>query len=237
MAARILIIEDDLDLARLLQINLAQSGYTVNVANDGREGMLQFVIWKPDLVMLDVDLPEIDGLEVCQRIRQLSSIPILMMTGHAVTEPEIARGLNSGADEYMLKPLGDIELPARIRALLRRAGIDESRHEIARYEDAYLEVDIKSRHVRVGGEEVRLTPTEFKLLSTFIRHPGEVLTFEKLLETVWGREYTSEHHYPRIYVSHLRRKIERDSQRPEYIRNEYGVGYRFVDQQSNAEDN
>lgn len=236
MVARILIIEDDQDLARLLQINLAQSGYTVNVANDGREGMLQFVIWKPDMVMLDVDLPEIDGLEVCQRIRQLSSIPILMMTGHAVTEPEIAKGLNMGADEYMLKPLGEIELPARIRALLRRAGIDESKHEVSRYEDDFLEVDVKSRHVRVNNEEIRLTPTEFKLLATFIRHPGEVLTFEKLLETVWGREYINEHHYPRIYVSHLRRKIERDPQRPEYIRNEYGVGYRFVDRQALEED-
>ncbi len=227
MTARVLIVEDDKDLSRTLQIHLSRGGYEVRVAEDGRAGFRQFAIWRPDLVMLDVDLPEMDGLEVCQRIRDMSDTPILMMTGHAVSETEIARGLDRGADEYMLKPLGNIELAARIRALLRRAGHEEP-EQFARYEDHYLQVDLVGRHVRVDGEEVRLTPTEFKLLATFIRHPGEVLTFEKLLEIVWGREYTSEHHYPRIYVSHLRRKIERDAQQPEYIRNEYGVGYRFT---------
>jgi two-component system KDP operon response regulator KdpE len=228
MSARILIIEDDADLARLLQINLSQTGFTINVAADGREGLQQFAIWKPDLLMLDIDLPQIDGLEVCQRVRQLSNIPILMMTGHAVTEPEIARGLNMGADEYMLKPLGNIELPARIKALLRRAGIEDNSH-ISAYQDDYLSVDLSGRRVQVAGSEIRLTPTEFKLLATFVKHPGEVLTFEQLLETVWGREYITEHHYPRIYVSHLRRKIEKDAQQPEYIRNEYGIGYRFIE--------
>lgn len=227
MAARILIVEDDKDLARLLQITLARVGYDVRVAADGRTGFRQFVAWRPELVMLDVDLPEMDGLEVCERIREVSHVPILMMTGNAVSELEIARGLDMGADEYMLKPLGNIELPARIRALLRRSGGDEPEF-VAGYEDHYLRVDLSGRHVWVDGREIRLTPTEFKLLATFIRHPGEVLTFEKLLEMVWGSEYTSEHHYPRIYVSHLRRKIERDAQQPEYIRNEYGVGYRFT---------
>jgi two-component system, OmpR family, KDP operon response regulator KdpE len=227
MPARVLIVEDDHDLARLLQINLSRSGYDVQVAGDGRTGLRQFVSWRPDLVMLDVDVPEMDGLELCQRIRELSDVAILMMTGHAVSEPEIARGLDMGADEYMLKPLGNIELGARIRALLRRRIADDS-EQIAGYTDDYLQVDLMGRHVRVNGQEIRLTPTEFKLLATFIRHPGEVLTFEKLLELVWGREYTSEHHYPRIYVSHLRRKIEPDAQHPEYIRNEYGVGYRFT---------
>ncbi len=227
MAARILIVEDDKDLARLLQITLSRVGHEIRVAGDGRSGFRQFVTWRPDLVMLDVDLPELDGLEVCERIREVSHVPILMMTGHAVSELEIARGLDMGADEYMLKPLGNIELPARIRALLRRSGGEEPEF-VAGYEDHYLRVDLSGRHVWVDGQEIRLTPTEFKLLATFIRHPGEVLTFEKLLEMVWGSEYTSEHHYPRIYVSHLRRKIERDSQQPEYIRNEYGVGYRFT---------
>lgn len=228
MTARVLIVEDDKDLARLLQIHLLRSGYEVRLAEDGRMGVRQFGAWKPDLVMLDVDLPAIDGMEVCQRIRELSDVPILMMTGHAVTETEIARGLDLGADEYMIKPLGNIELAARIRALLRRVGHEPVEQQIAHYRDPYLEVDLQGRHVRVDGEDVRLTPTEFKLLATFIQHPGEVMTFEKLLELVWGREYTSEHHYPRIYVSHLRRKIERDAQQPEYIRNEYGVGYRFL---------
>jgi two-component system, OmpR family, KDP operon response regulator KdpE len=227
MTARVLIVEDDKDLARLLHINLSRAGYEVREAEDGRAGLRLFVAWKPDLVMLDVDLPVLGGLEVCQRIRELSEVPVLVMTGHAVTEPEIARGLDAGADEYMLKPLGNIELPARIRALLRRSGQEEE-EQIASYGDEYLQIDIPRRYVKVDGEEVRLTPTEFKLLATFVQHPGEVLTFDKLLELVWGREYTSEHHYPRIYVSHLRRKIERDAQQPEYIRNEYGVGYRFL---------
>ncbi|MBZ0302501.1 MAG: response regulator transcription factor [Anaerolineae bacterium] len=231
MDARVLIVEDDKDLARLLQISLSRGGYSVHVAGDGRTGFRHFVDWKPDLVMLDVDLPELDGLEVCQRIRDVSEVPILMMTGHAVSEPEIARGLDMGADEYMLKPLGNIELAARIRALLRRSRSDEI-EPVVTYSDPYLEVDLAARYVRVNGVEVRLTPTEFKLLATFIRHPGEVLTFEKLLEIVWGREYTSEHHYPRIYVSHLRRKIERDAQQPEYLLNEYGVGYRFTTRES-----
>ena len=228
MTARVLIVEDDTDLSRLLHINLSRVGYEVRCADNGRTGLHMFTAWQPDLVMLDVDLPQIGGLEVCERIRLVSEVPILMMTGHAVTEPEIARGLDAGADEYMLKPLGNIELPARIRALLRRSTSEDEEEQIVSYTDKYLQVDIPKRHVAIEGQEIRLTPTEFKLLATFVRHPGEVLTFEKLLELVWGREYTSEHHYPRIYVSHLRHKIERDAQQPEYIRNEYGVGYRFL---------
>ena len=227
MAARVLIVEDDNDLARLLQINLAHAGYDVRTADDGRAGVRLFAMWKPELVMLDIDLPGLDGLQVCQRIRMLSDVPILMMTGHAVTEPEIARGLDAGADEYMLKPLGNIELAARVRALLRRTGKDEP-EQVTSYQDDYLQVDLRLRQVQAAGKEIRLTPTEFKLLAAFIRHPNQVLTFEQLLELVWGQEYSSEYHYPRIYVSHLRRKIERDGQKPEYIRNEYGVGYRFM---------
>lgn len=226
---RILIVEDDNDLSRLLRINLTRSGYDVQVSGTGLDGLARFRDWQPDLVMLDVDLPELDGLEVCKRIREVSSVPILMMTGHAVSEIEIARGLNAGADEYMLKPVGNIELSARIRALLRRAGSDDD-SQIYRYEDDYLSIDLNGRYVRIDGELVRLTPTEYKLLATFVRHPGEVLTFEQILESVWGQEYQEEHHYPRIYVSHLRRKIERDPQQPQYIQNEYGIGYRFITQ-------
>jgi len=152
------------------------------------------------------------------------------MTAQEVTEHEIAEGLNVGADEFMRKPLPAIEFQARVRALLRRSRlIDLAKPQPLRYEDDYLEVDLTSRRVLKHGEEVRLTPTEFKLLATFIRHPGVVLTFQHLLERVWGFEYTTEHHYPRIYVSHLRRKIEPDPKHPTYIQNEYGVGYRFVD--------
>ncbi len=229
MATCILIIEDHEEMLRLLQIDLEQHDYKVITASNGLDGLRTFRESRPDLVVLDVSLPMMDGLAVCQRIRESSDVPILMMTAHAVTEEQIAAGLDIGADEYMLKPLRNIEFHARINALLRRASLGESTpQQPSSYQDDYLSVDIATRRVCVAGEDVRLTPTEFKLLATFIRHPGEVITFQQLLKQVWGDEYISEHHYPRIYVSHLRRKIEPDTKRPAYIHNEYGIGYRFI---------
>jgi len=229
MAQKVLIIEDDKELARLLQIDLKRHDFEVAVAHDGMGGLQLYQDSLPDLVVMDVALPLMDGLSVCERIREISNVPILMMTAHAISEQDIAEGLNRGADEYMIKPLGKIEFHARIKALLRRARLaDDSTPMIMEYHDDYLNVDLKTRRVSIDGTEIRLTPTEFKLLATFIRNPGEVLSFQQLLETVWGAEYTSEHHYPRIYVSHLRRKIEPDHKNPTYIHNEYGVGYRFV---------
>lgn len=227
--ARILIVEDDPDMARSLQLELKLQSYEVIVADDGAKGVQRFQEGQPDLVLLDLSLPTMDGMTVCQRIREMSDIPILMMTATEVTEHQIAEGLNLGADEFMRKPLPTIEFQARIRALLRRSKLfDQNKAQPLSYHDDYLSVDLSTRRVSVGGEEIRLTPTEFKLLATFIRHPAEVLTFQQLLEQVWGFEYTTEHHYPRIYVSHLRRKIEPDAKNPTYIQNEYGVGYRFV---------
>jgi two-component system, OmpR family, KDP operon response regulator KdpE len=231
MCACVLIIEDDGELRRFLQIDLVQHGYQVITAADGVEGLHLFEKSNPDLVVLDVALPEMDGYEVCQKVRTQSDIPILMMTAHAVSEEEIARGLDTGADEYMLKPMGNIEFHARIRALLRRAAAfryPEAPPYI--YEDDHLSVNLNTRRVRVAQNEIRLTPTEFSLLATFIRHDDQVLTFQQILEQVWGAEYRNEHHYPRIYVSHLRRKIEPDFKKPTYIHNEYGVGYRFIAQ-------
>ncbi len=227
MSASILIIEDDREMAQVLQLDLKRKGYEVAVAANGLEGLRIFQTMQPDLVVLDVALPLMDGLAVCQRIRSLSQVPILMMTAHAVTEEEIANGLDMGADEYMLKPLRNVEFHARVNALLRRARLVEDVSP-GGYEDGYLSVNLSARQVSVGGRPVRLTPTEFKLLATFILHRGEVLTFQQILDRVWGLEYTTEHHYPRIYVSHLRRKIEPDAQNPTYIHSEFGVGYRFV---------
>jgi len=229
MGARVLVIEDDKELSRLLQLDLRQQGFDVAVAHDGLEGLRTFHSVKPNLVILDIALPMMDGRTVCQRIRELSDVPILMMTAHAVTEEDIVQGLNIGADEFMIKPLRNQEFQARVKALLRRARLaDPDKNLPTQYNDDYLSVDIPLRHVTVDGEEVRLTPTEFKLLATFVQHPGEVLTFQQLLEQVWGFEYTREHHYPRIYVSHLRRKIEPDFKNPTYIQSEYGIGYRFI---------
>ena len=234
MNASVLIVEDDVQLSRILQLDLQRNNFQVVVCSTGLDGLKTFHEIKPDLVILDIALPLMDGLTVCRRIRETSNIPILMMTAHAVSEEEIAEGLNAGADEYMLKPLGKIEFHARVNALLRRAQVydTDKPQAISAYEDEYLSVNLKSRKVSVGGNEIRLTPTEFKLLATFITRPGEVLSFTQLLEHVWGVEYTNEHHYPRIYVSHVRRKIEPDAKNPTYIHNEYGIGYRFVGHES-----
>ncbi len=229
MPTRILVIEDDKEMARLLQLDLQRNGYESFLATTGLDGLRLFHNIRPDMVVLDIDLPLMNGMTVCQRIRDLSDIPILMMTGHEVSEEEIAQGLNIGADEFMLKPLRNVEFHARLKALLRRSRVwDDDANEPNTYVDTYLSVDLPARKVNVDGSDIRLTPTEFKLLATFIRNPGQVLTFQQLLEQVWGVEYTSEHHYPRIYVSHLRRKIEPDAKNPTYIQNEYGIGYRFV---------
>ncbi|PJF31781.1 MAG: DNA-binding response regulator [Candidatus Thermofonsia Clade 1 bacterium] len=228
MAVKVLIVEDDLEMSRLLQLDLIQHGYEAITASNGLEGLRMFHDQRPNLVVLDISLPMMDGLTVCQRIRELSNVPILIITATAITEEEIARGLNLGADEYMLKPIRNMEFHARVRALLRRAARDEEVLSSAAYSDDYLTVDINMRRVWANGQEVRLTPTEFKLLATLVKHRGQVLTFNQLLEQVWGPEYHSEHHYPRIYVSHLRRKIEPDPKTPTYIQSEYGVGYRFT---------
>ncbi len=232
MDARVLIIEDDRELSRLLQLELRRNGYEVIAANNGLEGLRVFHTARPDLVVLDVGLPLMDGRMVCQRIRELSDAIIVMMTAQQMSEADIAAGLDMGADEFLLKPIRNVEFMARVRALLRRTRLtEESTANLPMvYEDDYLKVDIEARHVWVRGTEVRLTPTEFKLLALFVQHPGEVLTFQHVLERVWGFEYTREHHYPRIYVSHLRHKIEPDAKNPTYVQNEYGIGYRFVRQ-------
>lgn len=224
---RILVIDDDDALTRLLQIELKE--YNVVTARDGLDGIRLFDGLRPDLVVLDIGLPLLDGRAVCQRIREISDVPILMMTANPVTEEHIAHALNLGADEFMRKPLPMVEFQARLRALLRRAKPAESDKLMPQqYEDDTLKVDIPMRTVSIKGEDVKLTPTEFKLLALFVQHPREVMTFQQLLESVWGFEYTREHHYPRIYVSHLRKKIEPDAQNPTYVQSEYGVGYRFV---------
>ncbi len=231
MTANILVIDDDKSLSRMLQLDLKTQGYEVMTARDGLEGLRMFNTHRPDLVVLDIALPLMDGRTVCQRIREVSNAPILMITAHAVSEEDIVQGLNIGADEFMIKPLRPNEFQARVRALLRRANAyDPNLNLPTAYQDDYLSVDIPLRRVRINDHEVRLTPTEFKLLALFVQHPGVVLTFQQLLEQVWGFEYTREHHYPRIYVSHLRRKIEPDIKNPTYIQSEYGIGYRFIQQ-------
>src|SRR5258708_4983544 len=229
MAVKVLIIEDDVAMNRLLQLDLEQHGYESYIALNGLDGLRMFHETRPNLVVLDVALPQMDGLTVCQRIRELSNVPILIMTAHAMSEDDIAKGLNLGADEYMLKPIRNIEFHARVKALLRRAQLsDEDGTQPVVYADDYLMVDVDARRVWVGGQGARLTPTEFQLLSSFIRHGGQVLTFQQMFEDNCGFAVTPAHHLPRLYVSHLRRKIEPDAKAPTYIQNEYGIGYRLT---------
>lgn len=229
MSITVLIVEDDKEMSKILKLDLEVDGYKVFTSDNGIDGFRLFQQLKPDLVVLDVSLPGMNGIEICQRVREISDVPILMMTAQAVTEQDIASGLDIGADEFMLKPLPNIEFHARVRALLRRAGLnDQQRDEGTSYADDYLIIDLATRRVTVDGEEIRLTPTEFRLLSMFIQKRGMVIGFLEILEYVWGPEYKNEHHYPRIYVAHLRRKIEPDLKYPTYIHNEYGIGYRFV---------
>ena len=227
MKANVLIVDDDRELLRVLEIDLRHHGYQVVTTDSAADVLPLFREVQPDIIMLDVALRGASGLVLCEKLRKISDVPILMMTAHAVSEEAIAYGLNLGADEYMVKPLGSLELRARLKALLRRANVSTDT-PYQRYEDDYLVVDLELRRVFVDGTEIRLTPTEYKLLTAFVSHRGQVLTFERLLTLVWGDAYANEHHYPRVYVSHLRRKIEPDSQNPTYIQNEYGVGYRFI---------
>ena len=231
MAAQILLVEDDRDLVRILETQLRNEGFEVEVARDGLDALRVYHAIRPELVILDIALPLLEGRAVCQRIREVSDVPILMMTAHAVTEQDIVQGLNLGADEFLVKPIRAMEFVARIRALLRRARSHAAEAGLPnQYEDEHLQVDISNRRVVVQDNEVRLTPTEFKLLALLVQHPDQVMTFQQLLEQVWGFEYQREHHYPRIYVSHLRRKIEPDVKNPTYIQSEYGIGYRFTPQ-------
>jgi len=228
MSARVLVIEDDSAIASLTQLQLENRGYQVNIAKDGGEGLRQAYAWQPDLVVLDIMMPDMDGWTVCERLRELSDVPIIFVTAVG-KETDIVRGLEMGADDYLVKPFSPRELVARIEAVLRRgdrgsAGAIEART----YENGPLTVNLESRQVKLNGEHVDLTPIEFKLLSTFIRNEDKVLTHRFLLSQVWGPAYEEERQYLKLYVWYLRQKIEEDPSNPKLVLTERGVGYRLV---------
>ncbi len=198
-------------------------------AGSGQEGLRLLFTEKPDLVFLDVVMPRMDGWQTCQRIREISDIPIIMLTGKQKAEEDIVRGLDYGADEYLFKPVGSRELVARVRAVLRRIELPfsaEVKREVT-YADDFLTVDIAERKVMVKGERVKLTPREFRMFALLVENAGHILTHKELLEKVWGWEYIDDLDYVRIYISHLRQKIEPDSTLPRYVITEPGVGYYF----------
>ncbi len=226
---KVLIVDDDEVLVRLVDQVLTQKGYEVLKASNGQEALRLLFDRRPDLVILDVVMPRMDGWQTCHRIRDVSDIPIIMLTGKQRAEEDIVRGLDYGADDYLLKPVGNRELVARVRAALRRAELPSSadaKREIT-YSDGFLTVDIAERKVIVNGERVKLTPREFRLFALLVENAGRILTHKQVLEKVWGWEYIDDLDYVRIYISHLRQKIELDSALPKYIVTEPGVGYYF----------
>ena len=229
MGKKVLIVDDDEGLVRLVDQVLTRKGYEVLKASNGQEALRLLFDQRPDLVLLDVVMSKMDGWQTCSRIRDVSDIPIIMLTGKRKAEDDIVRGLDYGADDYLLKPVGNRELVARVRAALRRAELSSSadaKREIT-YSDGFLTVDVAERKVIVNGERVKLTPREFRLFALLVENGGRILTHKQILEKVWGWEYTDDLDYVRIYISHLRQKLEPDPALPRYIITESGVGYYF----------
>ena len=223
---RVLVIDDDDDIRGLVVELLQRAGLDVDQAADGRAGLRAFHRSPADLVVLDVSMPELDGWETLERIRDLSDAPVIMLTARGA-ELERVRGLQAGADDYMVKPFGRQELVARVQALLRRARSTGEDHRQEVYSDDRLTIDFAQRAVTYDGREIPLTPLEFKLLSAFVRHPRQVLSREQLLELVWGDAFGVSGDQVKLYVGYLRRKL--DPERPETVPIETvrGFGYRY----------
>ena len=225
MKARILLIEDDQDIALSVRTVLTRSGFDVASAADGRQGLRAFHTERPDLVVLDVGLPALDGWEVLERIRDMSDVPVLLLTGHGL-ETDKVRGLEGGADDYLTKPAGNRELTARVQALLRRPRAVGAQAEV--YDDGSLLVRFGSRDVSVNGTAVALTPTEFRLLAALIRHPGQTLSPEQLLELAWNDPFGVAPDRVKFCVMRLRRKLGQGPGAGPGIQAVRGFGYRYV---------
>ncbi len=227
-AQLILIVDDEARMRRFMQMNLDLEGYRVIEAGNGLEAIDRVRDDLPDLVLLDVMMPELDGFEALRYIRETSTVPVIMLTVRS-DESDKIKGLELGADDYVTKPFSPRELAGRIKAVLRRTQMDapaeKSRLEI----DDYLQIDFNRRQVFVDGQEVKLRPTEYRLLYHLVNNAGYTLTHATILAKVWGHEYRDESQYVRLYITYLRQKIEPNPSQPKYILTERGVGYRFVD--------
>ena len=228
MAKRILLVDDEPLILKGLRYTLEQEGYEILTAADGEEALQVFFEQQVDLVLLDVMLPKMDGIQVCQRIRESSNVPILMLTAKGEDMDKIL-GLEYGADDYMPKPFTILEVKARIKTVLRRAGSPAANEEkkLIRVHD--MEVNIVNRSVTLGGKEVRLTAKEFDLLQLFITNRGKVFSRETMLETVWKYDYMGDARTVDVHIRRLREKIERNPAQPEFIFTKWGVGYYFTD--------
>lgn len=226
---RVLVVDDEPRMVGMIRMNLLLEGFQVVEAHDGLSALEMVRTQLPDLVLLDIMMPKLDGYETLRMLREFSSIPVILLTAKGEEDDKV-RGLELGADDYITKPFGPRELVSRIRAVLRRAESATSVPERAILKiDDRLSVDFNRREVIVEGQHLKLRPTEYRLLYHLIENAGWTVPHEQLLAKVWGYEYRDETHYVRLYVNYLREKIEKDPANPKYILTERGVGYRFVD--------
>ncbi len=226
LGARVLVVDDEPGILRVVEANLSRHDFRVDTAASGREALAAYARLHPDVVVLDLGLPDLDGLEVIRAIRESASTPIVVLSVRG-GERDKVEALNLGADDYLTKPFGVEELLARLRVALRHAARPTQGAD-AVFRTGELEVDLERRRVSVAGQEVHLTPTEYALLKVLIAHPNRVLTDRMLLHEVWGAGYGDEAHYLHVYVARLRKKVEPDPQAPRFIATEPGVGYRLL---------
>jgi two-component system KDP operon response regulator KdpE len=223
----IVLIEDEPQIRRFLRATLGGQGYRLYEVTTGADALIEVAQRQPDVVILDLGLPDMDGIEVIRRLREWSTAPIIVLSARG-QERDKVMALDAGADDYVAKPFSAGELLARIRVALRHTAGASHEGSEATFKVGELEVDLLRRHVSVRGGEVKLTPIEYKLLTTLVRHAGKVVTHQQLLREVWGPSHDDQSHYVRVYMAHLRHKLEAEPARPRYLLTEPGVGYRLV---------
>lgn len=225
---RILVVDDEERMVRFIRMNLEHDGFQVSEAFNGKQAIQKMRDVTPDLILLDVMMPDLDGFEVLETVREFSNVPVIMLTAKG-EEDDRVRGLEGGADDYITKPFSPRELVSRIKAVLRRTeGVSGSMHGLLEI-DKRLKIDFDRREIWLEGKLIKLRPTEYRLLFHLVQNAGWVVSHDQLLQKVWGYEYRDEPHYVRLYINYLRQKLEKDPADPRYILTERGVGYRFVD--------
>jgi len=225
---RVLVVDDEERMVRFIRMNLEHDGFQVSEAFNGKQAIQRLRDVNPDLILLDVMMPDLDGFDVLEMIREISSVPVIMLTAKG-EEDDRVRGLELGADDYVSKPFSPRELVSRVKAVLRRTeAASGSMHGLLEI-DERLKIDFDRREIWLEGKLVKLRPTEYRLLYHLVQNAGWVVSHDQLLQKVWGYEYRDEPHYVRLYINYLRQKLEKEPASPRYILTERGVGYRFVD--------
>jgi len=223
----VVLIEDEPQIRRFLRATLTGQGYRLFEATTGADGLVEVGSRQPDVVIVDLGLPDVDGIDVIRRLREWTAVPIIVLSARGQERDKVT-ALDAGADDYVSKPFGASELLARIRVALRHTAGASHEADDAAFTIGELRMDLLHRQVFVGDREVRLTPIEYKLLATLVRHAGKVVTHQQLLREVWGPTHTDQAHYVRVYMAHLRHKLEAEPARPQYLLTEPGVGYRLT---------